>query len=370
MTKILYFLSFIGHKRAYESLKDIDGVEQVVLGPKPRAIDGMLEDYSRFGISKIITYSDKKEAQRIIDKFNPDIFVRVEALDGIIVSKGCKKVLIGHGLIGDHVSKMILSGLPFSGKGADLYCDADGWFERNVKIIDGNTNAKFVQNALPQLDLLHDPDYYTPNRSKIISSSNNSSPEKVILFCGFGCKDRVDFKNHNENYFETIAELERIVEKNNWLVMIKPRQEFKKTMNFLNSTSSLAKYKKIYPSLVKSKNLHFISYDNNVYKYFFADSIVINGCSSIELEACIAGKPLVIVRTRTKADYDPFKTVFSGAAFEVKRICDLESTIISSLKEKSYIQKQKDLLKSRGMIVDGLAHQRAQSAILGLIKIK
>ena len=368
MKKILYFLSFLGHKRAYESLKDIEGVEQVVLGPKPKIIDGVLEDYSGFGISNIATYSDKKEAQRIIDNFNPDVFVRAEALGGIIVNNRCKRVLIGHGLIGDHVADLIRNGLQFMVKGEDLYCDADGWFERNAKLIDIGSEAKFVRNALPQLDLLSSPDYYEPNRSKLMLNSNNTSPEKVILFCGFCCKDRSDFKDHNEDYFETIAELERIATKNNWLIVIKPRQNFKKTMGFLDGAKGFAKYKKIYSDLAKSKQLHFINYESNVYKYFFADAIIINGCSSIELEACVAKKPLIIVRTKSKPDYDPFKTVTSGAAFGVKNIRDLESTIKVALNKKSYTQKQKDLLSARGMVVDGLAYQRVQNAILELIR--
>jgi len=221
-----------------------------------------------------------------------------------------------------------------------------------------------ITDALAQIDLLHNADYYNQHKDRILANTKISKPSAVILFCGFCCKDRADFNQHNEDYFETVFELEKIAKKHNWLVIVKPRQLLEKTMKYLKATGGWAtKYVSTYPKFVKQKNLHFIGHDTNLYKYFFSDVIVCNGCSTVEIEACIANKPLALVRTRSSAGYDPFETVTAQAAQEVKDINKLEKTILRFLQGNPHIDEQNALVKSMGITADGQAHKRIQDRL-------
>jgi len=108
----------------------------------------------------------------------------------------------------------------------------------------------------------------------------------------------------------------------------------------------------------------------NIYKYFFADVVVTNGCSTVEIEASCVKKPLVIVRTKVDDEqYDPFKTVAYGACEIVKSddAACLEEKIIQSL-TKDYSENIKNLLKYHDIVFDGKMSKRAQEAIFELLK--
>lgn len=365
MTKrIIYHIRSFAHRRVYESLEVRDGVDQIILGPKPKIMNGVLEGYDDFGIQNIRTYVDLNEAQKIVNQLKPDVFTQADFPNRINHPVGCKRVFIAHGMIGNHVISMFKKGTMSIWEDFDLYCGATNRFRDWIWHVTGK-KPEVLTNAMPQLDLLTDPNYYMRHKSKVLASSKIPNPNATILFCGFGCKDRVDYNLHNEDFFTTIMELEKIAKKHNWLIMIKPRQNFEKAMKYLRSTGKWAvKYRTLYPKVINSPNLHFIEHENNIYRYFFADVVVGNGCSTIEVESCIAGRPLVMVRTKTGTEYDPFGTVLSGAAEEVKNVNHIESTVLRILGQKHDTSKQQEFLKSLGLTNDGLAHKRLQDRII------
>jgi hypothetical protein len=83
----------------------------------------------------------------------------------------------------------------------------------------------------------------------------------------------------------------------------------------------------------------------------------------MEIEACVARKPLIVVRTKSKPSYDPFNTVTSGAAKKIRNINNLESNIVDLLTCNSLAVKQDKLIKEIGLLTDGLAGKRIQDRL-------
>lgn len=363
--RVVYLATSLAHTRVLESMKEKDGLEQIVVAPKPQPTSNVIpEDYSCFGIKEIKTYSTHDEAAAIIKKISPNVVAQTNTGNQITIPKNCKRAYISHGMIGNHVIPMSKRGKATTWSGFDLYCGATNIFRDWVEHATG-AKQNIVLNAMPQFDLLSDTAYINEYKDRIIKSTKNTNPEKVIIFCGFCCKVRPDFTDHNEDYFSTAIELERISKKHNFLTLIKPRHTFDKTLAFLKSSGAWGKkYVDEYSTIKNSKFIHFVTTNSHIYRYYFADLFVCNGCSTTEIEACSINKPLILVRTKLNSDkYDPFQTVSGGAAVQVRNTTSLEKIIIDSMNKNDHIDKQNVLLEKINLIVDGNAYIRAQEAI-------
>lgn len=360
--KILYFVRSYSHRRVFETLGHRGNLNQLILGPPEKSVDGIIEGYRSFGIKNVKLHKGIDEAQKVVNVFDPDIFVQADFPNRVKVPEKCKRVFIAHGMIGNHVKSLFGAGSMKVWRDFDLYCGATKAFEDWVWHITGKKH-EVLADAMPQLDLLHDPDYYMSNKNTILKHTPVTNPSAVVLFCGFCCKDRADFNEHNQDYFETLFELDKIAKKHNWLILVKPRQTFEKIMKFISQNRWAKQYGTRYSKIMNSKNLHFIPNDANIYRYFFADIVICNGCSTIEIEACVTNKPLIMVRTKSKPSYDPFNTVTTGAARGVKDVSKLENNIIELLANNSLADKQSGLIKDIGLLTDGLAHKRIQDRL-------
>jgi hypothetical protein len=369
MKKVVYFANSLAHKRVLESFKEVDYLDQTMVVPRPQITSGLVpENYKDFGVKKVITFNDHADANRIIKKINPDILAQTGVKKIISVPDKTKKVYIGHGMVGNHVTSLSKRGKSRAWKGFDLYCGQTKVFEEWVEHATGE-KQNVLLNACPQLDLLADKKYILEYKNKVIKHSRNKNPNKVILFCGFCCKQREDFMLHNEDYFSTALELDRISKKHNYLTLIKPKQSFRDMFRFLQDNAAWGiKYMSDYDALAaeNSQHSHFINTTSHIYRYFFADMFVCNGCSTVELEACVVNKPLVLVRTKSGKNYDPFNTVSVGAGVQVSNIKDLESAVVDGLSGNNHVAPQKELLKKFGIVADGKAHERIQRAMVNL----
>ena len=362
LKKILYQIHSLPHRRVFKSYTERDDLNQMIMGPPPEVIDGALEDYSGFGISNIKVYSNAQEAQRIVDSFNPDVFVTADFPKMVSTPAGCKKVYAGHGMMPGHILGLVSYDSNSRWNDFDLHCGATKRFEEFIHYVTRKKH-EILTNALGQFDLVSNPKYHIPQEGNVLF--NNSKPS--ILFCGFCCKDNSDFRLHNEDYFKMLLELEKLAKKHDWLVIVKPRQVIGKVINFLKHISWGSKYISVYPKLVSSEHLHFIDASANTYSYLSSDIIMCNGCSTLEIEACIAKKPLVIFRTQAGRDYDPYSTVSSGAASYIDNIEKTEGVIKKILSgEESRTNEQKKLIDSMNIKTDGLSYKRVQDRLKAL----
>lgn len=353
--KIVYVANSLAHKRVLEPFKHHPDLEQIIVAPRPKITSNFVpEDYKDCDIQNIHTFDNMTEIQSIVDKLNPQVIGQTSTFS--ITSKA-KKVYLGHGMIGKHVKSR---GKSKGWGGFDLYCGASHIFKDYITYAADIDPNKILINALPQFDLLYNPDYYNSYRKKFTSSFGNAS--KILLFLGFCCKDRWDFNDHNEDYFQTAIALEKIARKNNWKVMIKARQQEGEMIGFAAKNKNLHKYIKDYQQLKNSPYIHFINTNSHIYRYYFADIIVGNGCTTGEIEACLMHKPLVLVRTKSGPKYDPFDSDTIGAATMVRNINDLEA----ALNKPANIVQQDKLIQSLGITNDGQAHRRIQDKVVEL----
>jgi hypothetical protein len=181
---------------------------------------------------------------------------------------------------------------------------------------------------------------------------------------GFCCKDRLDFDDHNPDYFKTAIELGRLAKQKNWFVVIKPRQDPIKMHQFFKTHPWTDLYRDAYFELHNNPNIFFVKpTHNHIYDYYCADSFVFNGCSTGEIEVSAIQKPLVVVRTSPNSSpdkYDPYDTVNSGVATFISDVADLEAALM----KPNDPQKQKALLDKMGILFDGKHAQRIQERLL------
>lgn len=374
MKKILYVLTSLSHKRVFEPFIERKDAIQAIAGPPPIISSKnniVPEDYSDFSIKKIFTLDPSKmdrSIQRVVSKFKPDVYVQSSfVMPNIKFPDGCKKVAMSHGLTGNHVVDLVKT-TDYNTKGlnrADMYVGAPKYFKNFVELVAGK-NKEVITDIIPQFDIIHNPKYYNSFRHRVLSQTKNPNPNRVILFIGFCCKDRKDFCYHNEDYFKSVMELERIARNNNWLVMVKPRHSLSKMISFLSTHSWGKQYIKKYTAIQGSKFLHFITTTGHIYRYFFADAFVMNGTSTAEIEACAIQKPLFIIRTRSEDKTDPFNTITAGAAEHIRDIGDLENILIRNFTNGAfhYPEAQLNHLSSLGIVFDGKNSEHVQDILL------
>lgn len=373
-------MTSLSHKRVFEPFTKRADLEQLALGPRAQITSGIVpEDYSDFKIP-VREYDKPKQIQKVVDEFKPNAYVQADLSavhKNIKLPSGCKRVYVSHGMVGNHV-KSIIKKAGFQTdvwKGCDLYCGATSVFSDWVQHVAKVGADKVYLNALPQLDIIHDPDYYNSYKQKILSKTKFPNPNKVVLFVGFCCKDRFDFNDHNFDYFGTAVHLAKWAEENDYLLMIKPRHTHEKMMEFLRGHKWGKHYIDSYPKLLNNKHVHFITTTGHIYRYFFADAIVANGCSTVEVEACAIKKPLFLSRTMipeinkmNMPHYDPYNTVTYRAAMGCVDYHELTHCLDSCFAHGRYHwpETQEGLLKHMGISFDGKMHKRIQDKLVTL----
>jgi hypothetical protein len=352
MKTVVYFNRSKITSRVFASLVDRDDLDQTIVTTSG----------GDFNISKVKIFDgDLNKAQKIISKIKPDVLVQTEIPERIVVPKITKRIFVNHGIMHKATNVPLASGGAKVHKKFDLYCGQTKIFGDFVNHIMGGGKHNMLYNVLPQLDLLY-TDYCKSRMGKTLDQLD-FKPNLIILFCVSCCKDIPKFVGHNEDYFETILELNRLATKRNWLVIVKPRYSNDKMIKSASKVSKLSKYVGPYKKILGSKHLVFLSHEDDIYRYLFADVVLLNGTSTFEVESIIAGKPTIMTRINKRNEdfYDPFETISRGAAHCVKKVSDLRQAIEDKVRDQ---KKQEEFINWYGIRSDGLAHKRLQDAIL------
>jgi hypothetical protein len=385
MKKILYAITSLAHKRAIQSFLPRKDVEQLIVGPKANIVDGMVkEDYSIMGIQNIKNYNDASDFQKIVNDFCPDFYIQPDMSPmqhKIKLPSLCRRIYVSHGMVGRHVKNMVHKNKwdVSVWKGCNLYCGATKIFEDWVEYAAKVNKSSIILNAIPQFDVLYNLKNKNNDTLKdnIFRSMKNDRFKSILFFGGFCCKDRVDFLEHNEDYFKTCAELEKLAEKNNWLILVKPRQVYGQINEFLikhqkNWNGWTKKYIDFYNRIQKSKYLKFINTSCGIENYYLiSDAIIINGCSTMEVESYILKKPLIIVNSNTQSiSYNSFSNDEDSTAYRVSDFSKLEGHIQMALypRQDDMEIKRQALLKSYELEIDGKMHERIINKILDVNK--
>lgn len=365
--KIMYCLPTIAMKRVFLAFKEDDRVEQVLLVGK--------------GISagdipiRCISYTDTGSMRKIIAREKPDIFIQCDSsLDlGVLDKMRIKKGFICHGILPhspNNISKAKTGLMRY-----DLLCGGSRLLTDLVNTYAPNNNMRVAINTLTQFDTLYNIlNKESKIRNSILSSSRNPSATKIITLFSHRCKHRVSLIPHNYGYYKSAIELAKIAEKNNWLVVIKPKS--KEVDRYIaNSKEPWVKdIAPLYKNLKRNKYVKFIEHSSDPYKYFCADLIMCSARSTIDVEAAMIRKPYIIIRApisdlhETNDMYETGIRDF-GAAYELNDLNNMEDAIHNLFTNGNILKENQDkFMRHLGIIFDGNAHRRVIDNVLEVLK--
>lgn len=366
MKKVLYFMYSLPNVRVFESFKEREDLEQVLV---VNGAEKQVKQYLyNFGIKNIIYIKDISEAQMFVNKYKPDIFVGSDINSKKIkLDENCRRVFVMHGFIpSGYADDPLQEHKIDEWKGFDLYCGAANEFTEWVNRIYPNSDNKdkILLNALPELDLLVRPES-NKIKEKVIEKTG-FIPEKILLYFPFKIKDDRISALFNEEFCWLIMALEELARKNNWLVMVKTKRVknynskyvVRNFLKYIKDKKILA-YKDKVNNILDSKFIYFIE-DLHAYDYWFADAVIVNGHSSIEIMSCIQKKPLVLCRSTCKND--PYHSVSKNVAQVLyeKDQKKLEEILIGSIINNDILNKEEFVTSYHGIILDGNACKRIQ----------
>lgn len=380
--KILHLIPALKFFRVYQSFKEYPGLEQMIIGPTEVAEPRFHYGYADFGIKNVRTFINRnhkqknklkecQEIQKYIDDFCPDVVTQTRLKNkGIVLPPQAKRVFVNHGMVGDDIARFLLGEEP-PNKHAysefDLCCGATEIY-RNYLTNDFSVDpGKIVLNALPQLDLLSNPDYYNSKKSLFVPSVLAKKP--IILYFGhIGIEETIGIRPHRREFFDTLFELAEVVNKIDGILFVKPRANY---VDLREMSAAEKLLKTHYKPIWKNPRVKFINTQYPIYQYMFADIVVCNGYSTTEVEAVIAGKPVVKVNLITKPlikDY--YKTLEEGAAIEVTAIKDILpaiNTILKSGQMRNTLEEGRNrFISKHNILLDGKANERILDRIIKL----
>ena len=229
--RILYWISLNSHRKICLPMNERDGVIQAIVMPKTISSNG-------FQLKNIYTYnhSDLSGVVKVIDEFKPDVFVQCTSSRYFVKAlkkRGIKQCFSAHGVWPKSTVNKEIVADPFF-QNFDLFCGASHMFEHVLRKY-GKIKSKIALDALVQFDVLHkNMKVKDKIRNNIIKKSNKPDADKLITLFGHKCTSKSNkLLPYNYGYFRTVAELEGLAKKHNWLICIKPKgardREFIKT---------------------------------------------------------------------------------------------------------------------------------------------
>jgi hypothetical protein len=128
-------------------------------------------------------------------------------------------------------------------------------------------------------------------------------------------------------------------------------------------------YIKSYKALGASKCIAWVDSDEPAYDYLVvSDAIILTGTSTLEIEATLAHKPLVVVNTEGDPYFDdPLESIKIGVAIGVvnRSIPELEEALMLAMSGNDRLLQTK-FLRYHGIRTDSKAYQIIQDALAGL----
>lgn len=351
MKKIVYFIDSESHYKVFEPfIKNPCSNFLICPGLKYR------------NINNAWVYESEKHAKNILNNIKPDVFVQSRgksALHSFLDNNNIKKVLIGHGVStnSEKVAQLIKNSSKVYNS-YDMICAGTQKYDKEPYL--RNTSLKDDQiqvTGLSQFDTLFD----------IMKKTKRK--EKSILFAGGFMLFREGEKYRpREEYYKYILYLSNMCSINGWNLIIKPRAD---DINILkNINEGWAKeYVEMYKKLLKNGNIKLVDAGSNIYDYFYSSMVIIDGWSTLEIEACLANIPLIIIDERKNTndkDSDFIGSVSSGAARLVDCLRDLDETIVeleNKKVENIMFEGQNKLISDLGIKFDGKTADRIVEAI-------
>lgn len=366
---VVYLLNKYVHRRVFESLEERPDMDQYLLVPSKIENSTLVpENYDGMKIRKILYYKNKEDIKSILRKLRPYIMVSTRKIEKPF-NKVQKRAFVHHGIITENVKKF------FNQKGMQWLKNFTFYFfgtKSSIEIItkiNPGGYQNILLNVVPQFDLLT-TEYYNKYKDTILSKSGAGN-KKIILFAGFISENLCDeYGFEQTDYYKISILLDELAKKHNWFIFNKPKLTFENCVALALRYPHLNEYLKKYSDLKDSKNTFFLSVEENIYRFFFSDLVIVNGASTVEIEACALQKPLFVINTNSGSNRNyNFGIDESLAANFISDAKDIETDIVELFKTgaKHYPEKQKEFVASLGLTVDGNMHKRLQDKLAEMI---
>ena len=369
MKKIAYIVRSPKFARVICAMPKIDNTEQVVFylnNPKTRAV---MSSY-KFSLDKFVFFYNSGHDIELINKlkvFQPDIivqtkFVYVRKWRKYI--KGAKFVYLFHGFLGKSDAR--IHGGQIENKrriygGFDLYCCGAEMFKKRIDSVTDSANV--VTNALPQLDML-----YNYNDAYV---STNIDQKTILLVCSAFVREQ-----DPKEFLSILMKLFGISRRKQYKLIVKTRfnvglKEIYERI-YDNDEPVTREEEQNFSRIDKVMSDENISVVNDGYYIYpliaSADLVIVHGLTSVEVEAALINKPLIVVNNNPNT-YDEFGVTRFGACIRCRDADDIEEDVIDHMifNKDCLAANQRNFAKHLGVTVDGYASARASSAIEKLL---
>ena len=360
--KIMYHFTKREHVRVFESFQPIKDTPQIICTPSFISAPSLNLTQIKYDISDHFKMALKDVRPSVV----------VQCHNSSTWHKKYKKygihtVYIGHGVWDGSPTNVKRSFHPFWSQ-FDMLIGGIPNFKKFLVENGGVHPDKIVLNALPQFDVLYDRVKNLHQHRESILKGHPAS--KIVVL--FGHKNgREDFLANSVDFYHSAIRLAKLAEANGWLLVIKPKKET--TFSFIKIKARKKEAWAVdcldeFMALLKNPWVRFVGPFGDPYPYIAsADAMVISGRSTIELEACLAQRPLVIVRTvdNTLAGNDTLKTIENECAYHVDSIDKLDTVMPVAVDSANtgQLQNQAKLVSDLGLTFDGKHYLRAVKAI-------
>ena len=374
MKRVLYFTQNLAHFRCFESFEEDARFKSKFLCFYP---GGEFKSIRRFAMR--IRLRDRKcvfsidKAVEEIAAFNPDVLVVSDFCSAAVsaaLRPDCKRVYVHHGILQSYAKELKWEQETLDcWRGFDLYCGATKAFQEWVRFIRPDIQPNQIIDACPQLDLLCG---VGAPKTQMIPANLDLHASKVLLFFPFELKDYSnEATTHLEDYFWVCTALESIARRSKWVVLVKLKPTKSDEIDILNNPQLTwgKQYVRSYEALRTSKSLGWLDPLEPAYEYLkAADLVVLTGTSTLELEAALAHKPLVLINTEGDPYFnDPLKSVQLGIAKSVsnRSVPELEEAITLAMFDNDQLRQSK-FLQYHGIRTGSTAHLTIQDALARL----
>lgn len=366
--RIMYHFMKREHVRVFEPFKPEKDIKQIICTPNFIPVRGSSLPHYKYDIDYHFKFSLKKHRPNVVVQCHNSGTWHTK-----MKKYGMKIVYVGHG-VWDASPANVKRSFSETWANFDLLL---GGIHNFRTLLMNNANVpseKIVLNALPQFDVLYDRVQQRDEHRRALLE--NSPAYKIVAM--FGHKyGRSDFIAHSVDFYSSVVKLARLAEKNNWLLVVKPKKE--NTFSFIEQKAKDNEPWAVgvideFMSLRESPHVKFAAPFGDPYPLIAAtDVVILSGRSTIELEACLANKPLIIVRVADNVfagGNDNLDTIKNNCAYHVDNLDVLDEVVLTAVNSDNatQLQNQNAHTANLGLTFDGKHHQRALKAIRGLVE--
>lgn len=362
--RVLYFIEAeILFNRMFTEMSYVFGFDQAACVPSLECAQKI-----RFGGA----YVGINDIGSVLRHFKPDavVFPDGSKFASGIKSGGFRLVFAGHGEWAK-TPKNIEEVNGGYWKQYDLLCSGMRQFKDLFVGIPEYKN-KILTNALLQYDSLYKimgrQHLY---RNDFLSKHKIKNPTKILTIFGPKITESDIHTPHNEFFYRSCIKLAELAERNNWLLIIKPKRN--RMFDFLQTRAK----KKVkwaqevindFRALKNNSRVVFVDLKTTPYTLFFADLLITFSRSNLEIEAALTNKPIVKIHADTDlnvSNYNVYGTGDFDAAYDVNDLTKLEETVVGALVSDNSMlfQNQRRFVQHLGLLFDGKAHERMLNAI-------